>query len=81
MEKEQIQRLLVVVKDASDQFGGIYTRIWNSIRKEPESGSNVAFLSIYQGCRDAMDFAIAYEMPEISINTKYNTSRTGTRFR
>ena len=81
MEKEQLQRLLGVVKDASDQFGGIYTRIWDSIRNEPESGSNVAFLSIYKACQDAMDFAMAYEMPETSIDTRYNTSRTGTRFR
>ena len=71
MEKEQIQRLLGVVKDASDKFGGIYTRIWDSIRKEPESGSTVTFLSIYSGCQDAMDFAMAYEMPETSIYTKY----------
>jgi len=67
MEKEQLHRLLGVVKDASEQFGGIYTRIWDGIRKEPESGSNVAFLSIYKNCKDAMDFAMAYEMPETSI--------------
>ena len=79
MEREELQRLLEVVKDASEQFGGIYTRIWENLRKEPESGSTVAFLSVYTGCKDAMDFAMAYEMPETSIYTNYRMP-TNARF-
>ena len=71
MEKELLERLLGVVKDAAEQFGGIYSRIWEGLRKDPNSASNVAFLSIYKECKDAMDFAMAYEMPESSIYTKY----------
>lgn len=80
MEKELLERILGVVKDAAEQFGGIYSRIWEGIRKEPDSESSVAFLSIYKECRDAMDFALAYEMPESSIYTKYRMPNNA-RFR
>ena len=71
MEKEQLERLLKVVKDASEQFGGIYSRIWDGLRAEPSSVSSMVFLSVYKDCKDAMDFVLAYEMPETSIYTKY----------
>ena len=71
MDKELLERLLGVVKDAAELFGGVYSRIWDGLRKDPNSASNTAFLSIYKDCQDAMDFAMAYEMPESSIYTKY----------
>jgi hypothetical protein len=71
MEKEHLDRLMGVVKDAAEQFGGIYSRIWYGLLKDPGSESNLAFLSVYKDCQDAMDFAIAYEIPETSIYTKY----------
>jgi hypothetical protein len=80
MDKELLERLLGVVKDAAEQFGGIYSRIWDGLRKDPNSVSNTAFLSIYKDCKDAMDFALAYEMPESSIYTKYRMPNNA-RFR
>jgi hypothetical protein len=80
MDKEQLERLLNVVKNAAEQFGGIYSRIWEGLRKEPNSMSSVAFLSIYKNCTDAMDFVLAYEMPETSILTKYRLPNNA-RFR
>lgn len=80
MDKELLERLLGVVKDAAEQFGGIYSRIWDGLRKDPDSVSNTAFLSIYKECKDAMDFAMAYEMPESAIYTKYRMPNNA-RFR
>ena len=80
MDKELLERLLVVVKDAAEQFGGVYSRIWDGLRKDPNSVSNAAFLSIYKDCKDAMDFVLAYEMPESSIYTKYRMPNNA-RFR
>lgn len=80
MEKEQLARLLNVVKDAAEQFGGVYSRIWDGLRKDPGSMSSIAFLSVYKNCQDAMDFVLAYEMPETSIYTKYRLPNNA-RFR
>ena len=80
MDKELLTRLLGVVKDAAEQFGGIYSRIWEDLRKDPNSAPNIAFLSIYKDCQDAMDFVLAYEMPETSIYTKYGAP-SNARFR
>ena len=71
MDKELLTRLLGVVKDAAEQFGGIYSRIWEGLQKDPTSAPNIAFLSIYKDCQDAMDFVLAYEMPETFIDTAY----------
>ena len=80
MDKGLLSRLLGVVKDASEQFGGVYSRIWEGLRKDPNSVSNIAFLSIYKDCQDAMDFVLAYEMPETSIDTAYRVT-SNARFR
>lgn len=71
MEKEQIQRLMGVVRSASDLFGGIYSRIWERLRNDANAESVTAFLSVYGNCQDAMDFAVAYEIPETYIYTEY----------
>ena len=71
MNKEQLQRTMEVVKEAADLFGGIYSLIWEGVSKEPDSVSNTAFLSVYKDCKDAIDFAVAYELPETSIFTSY----------
>lgn len=80
MNKEQLQRTMEVVKEAADLFGGIYSLIWEGVSKEPGSVSNTAFLSVYKDCKDAMDFALAYELPETSIFTSYRIPNNA-RFR
>ena len=63
MNKDIKMRLFGLVERASKEFGGVYTRIWDSIRQAPQSESTNAFLSVYANCKDLMDFVIAYEMP------------------
>ena len=63
MEKETKRRLFRIVEGASRMFGGIYSRIFDSISKSPDSESTDACLSGYADCKDTMDFVLAYEVP------------------
>jgi hypothetical protein len=69
MEKQTLERLVNIVRDAASTFGGVYGRIWDSIRDNPDSAATVSFLSIYGHCMDVMDFVLAYELPALSINS------------